>query len=141
MHYRGFVFVAEPTEAAVEAAMAEHGGHDSGCDKWDWYRCGGRGDGYLQGDAEMTARKTHDGFNFADENSSAGRNSCKVRDLPSDRRLIYFFVIDGVWIEREIYTSGYPHGRFEDNKLFLAQFEAALMANPDSWIVVVDAHN
>jgi hypothetical protein len=141
MHYRGFVFVDEPTEEAVQEAMKYHGGRDDSWGRWDWYRCGGREDGYLQGDEEMTRRETDNGFNFSDQNKSASRNSCKARDLPADRQQIYFFVVDGVWVEREIYISGYPHGRFEDNALFRDQLSAALAEKPDRWVVVVDAHN
>jgi hypothetical protein len=138
MHYRGFVFVDEPTEEAVEVVMAGYGGGH----KWDWYRCGGREDGYLQGDDEMSRRETHDGFNFDAANKSVVRNSCKVRDLPADRRKVYFFLTArGGWTEREFFVGGYPTGRFENNLLFQAQLELAIAENPDKWIVVVDAHN
>lgn len=137
MHYRGFVFVKEPTEEAVEEAIKDFGNGD----KWDWYRCGGRGDGYLRGDEEMSRRETHDGFNFDKSNKSAERNSTRVADLPADRRQIYFFVAGYMWVERETYISGYPSGRFEDNPLFYPQFEQALRDHKDEWIVVVDAHN
>lgn len=66
MHYLGFVFVNEPTEAAVEMAMADYQNIE-----WDWYQCGGRWDGYLLGEDEMKARQTHNGFNFDDANKSA----------------------------------------------------------------------
>lgn len=137
MHYRGFVFVDEPTEEAVQKCIHSYGGGY----KWDWYRCGGHEDGYLQGDAEMTARKTHRGFNFDDSNKSAARNSCKVRDLPTDRRQVYFFVINGCWVERRFYVRGYPSGRLEHNELFQTQLEQAIADNPDKWVVVIDAHN
>src|SRR5436309_1173200 len=108
MHYRGFVFVPEPTEEAVAEAMKEHGGHDAAGDEWDWYRCGGRDDGYLQGDAEMDRRETHNGFSFDVSNASARRNSCKASDVPMDRRQVYFFVVAGNWVERKFVVHGYP---------------------------------
>ena len=137
MHYRGFVFVDEPTEEAVAKAMEGYGdGH-----KWDWYRCGGRYDGYLQGDDEMKRRETHNGFNFDDSNKSAARNSCKVRDIPADRRQVYFFVANWSWVEREMFVDGYPSGRIEHNALFDVQLSQAITENPDKFVVVVDAHN
>jgi hypothetical protein len=110
-------------------------------DKWDWYRCGGREDGYLLGDEEMKRRETHNGFNFDETNKSAERNSCPVAALPADRRNVYFFVVDDCWIEREAWVLGYPSGRFVENSDFDAQLQAALDANPDKYVVVVDAHN
>lgn len=141
MHYRGFVFVDEPTEEAVSEAMQEFGGREESGDKWDWFRCGGRHDGYLQGDEEMTRRETHNGFNFDAANKSAARNSCKVSEIPADRQKIYFFVAGHAWVEREVYISGYPRGRFVDNDLFGAQLSQAIADNPDKWAVVVDAHD
>jgi hypothetical protein len=142
MHYRGFVIVDEPTEEAVDKVMRLHGGEDAG-EKWDWYRCGGREDGYLISDAEMMARNTHHGFNFDETNNSAERNSCQVSELPADRRQIYFFAVDWSWVSRETYVEGYLAGgsRFEPNAEFKKQFDQALADHPNSWVVVVDAHN
>lgn len=137
MHYRGFVFVDEPTEEAVEVAMKRYGWGD----KYDWYQCGGRYDGYLLGDAEMAARGTCGGFNADLSNASAARNSCKVRDIPTDRQSVHFFVANRRWVEDSFYVDGYPSGRWFDNELFRTQLELAITENPDKWAVVVDAHN
>jgi hypothetical protein len=141
MHYRGFVIVDKPTKEAVNHAMQPFGGEERVDDKWDWYRCGGRYDGYLAGDDEMKRRETHDGFNFDDANESAELNHCAVAALPGDRREVYFFVADGHWVEQQFYVAGFPHGRFMENPEFAAQLQAALDTNLDKFVVVVDAHN
>ena len=150
MHYLGFVIVPEPTEEAVSMAMEPHG-----CDEenetggyWDWYRPGGRYDGYLVSDDEMKARKTDNGFNFQPENKRVDRNCCLARDIPADRRRVYFFVSDGEWVECESWDNNAPSkwdeggkGAFVETPNFGDKLDAALAAHPDHWVVVIDAHN
>jgi hypothetical protein len=50
MHYLGAVIVDEPTEEALDKAM--EGQKDS---HWDWYRPGGRWDGWLAKYMQTTA--------------------------------------------------------------------------------------
>ena len=142
MHYLGFVFVAEPTEKAVAEAMGAHKGSE-----WDWYRCGGRYDGYLQGADEMERRSTENGFNFSSENEKAAKNFCKVCDLPEGMKP-YFFVSDYDFVPREYYNkfekSSYHtefFGAILDTPYWQERWEAALKKYADKYIVVVDAHN
>jgi hypothetical protein len=146
MHYLGFVFVDEPTEAAVEKAMEHHKD-----EHWDWYRCGGRWDGYFLGETEMTARETHNGFNFDDKNKSALNNAVLVKDLKPDQRPA-FFVAGYDFIPKEYYNayerSPYPsqsgkqfYGAILPTPDFEQRYLEALEANKDKWCVVVDAHN
>src|SRR5215472_14171450 len=95
MHYRGLVIVNRPTDRAVKKAMAPHG-FDGGGSRWDWWRVGGRFDGYLQ--KEEAARATHGGHNFDPSHQDIARNHVRVADLPADRRDVNFFVSDGEWI-------------------------------------------
>jgi hypothetical protein len=142
MHYIGYVIVDEPTEAKVAEAMEDHKGTD-----WDWYRCGGRWDGYLLGDEEMKKRATHNGFNFDDANNCAERNSCKVSELSPDKPLPYFFVADYDFVPREHYDRfaksdlGLGYGAIVETPDYEERFRAALAKHADKFIVVVDAHN
>lgn len=153
MHYRGFVLVSEPTDEAIAAAMEPHReGYNEDTDEffghWDWYRAGGRYDGYLVSDEEMKARETDNGFNFQPENKRADRNCCLAKDVPSDRRAVYFFVADGKWTKRESYDANAPSkwdeggkGAFVETHGFGDMLDAALAANPEHWVVVIDAHS
>lgn len=146
MHYLGFVFVDAPTKEAVAEAMEGH--KDS---KWDWYRCGGRWDGYLQGPEEEKARETHSGFNFDDKNDDPARNAVLVKDLRPDQRP-HFFVYSYHYIPKEYYNE-YERspGLGRDGKQYYgailptpdweARFAQAKEENKDKWCVVVDAHN
>src|SRR5262245_20420955 len=120
MHFRGLVFVPLLKQEAVARAMAPFEGHH-----WDWWRVGGRWDGYLQGEAEMARRATHDGFNFDDTNQDITLNNCRAAMLPKDASA-YFILVDGEWIERDDHPTRLP---------------AAIEAHPDWFVVVVDVHN
>lgn len=141
MHFMGFVFVDAPTEEAVAKAM-----EDSKERHWDWYRPGGRWDGYLQGEEEMKRRQTHNGFNFDDNNESAAANSVRVKDL-SEGKSPYFFVVGGDWVPKE-YFNEYeksPHydgyGTVLPTPHFDERWKEALENNQDKFVVVVDAHH
>lgn len=141
MHYLGFAIVKSPTEEAVKEAMDDfHERH------WDWYRCGGRWDGYLGGDEEMKRRETHDGFNFDEGNNCAARNSVRVSDYAGDAP--HFFVTpDGYWIPREHYDEfvksphGERYGAIVPTPEFESRWEQAKAKFSDHFFVVVDAHN
>lgn len=142
MHYLGFVFVKEPTREAVEKALADWKG-----DEWDWYRCGGRWDGYLLGAEEMKRRETDKGFNFADENDDPARNSCRVADLPADVKVPYFFVSGWEFVPKEYYDRhakskhGEGYGAIVQNAYYEARYAKALVDHAGDWVVVVDIHN
>ncbi|MEQ8822774.1 MAG: hypothetical protein RIC14_00190 [Filomicrobium sp.] len=142
MHFRGFVIVDQPTNEAVNAAMEPHReGYDSETDtgygEWDWFRVGGRYDGYLVSDGEMLRRETKGGFNFGPAHTDIARNSVKVSDLPKDRRSIYFFVVGKEWVAKESWDGE----TFKDNEDFEGQLSEALKQHPDKYVVVVDAHS
>lgn len=132
MHYRGFVFVDQPTDDALQAAMAPHID-----EHWDWYRPGGRWDGYLVSDVEMKARETDNGFNFSGANKRIDRNFCLVSEVPEDRRQIAFFVLDGHWIDREPWNGS----TFVTDEEYEAKLARAMGENQSRFVVVVDAHN
>jgi hypothetical protein len=140
MHYLVFAIVDEPTEEAVKAVMEEHGGGRH----WDWYRCGGRWDGYFQGDDEMKARETHDGFNFDDKNDQAATNCIRVSEI--GERVPYAFVEGYYFVPRDHYDEFEPnerggYGAIVETKGYEGRYRDALAKHPDGWVVVVDAHN
>ena len=132
MHYAGFVFVTEPTDAALAAAMASFYEKE-----WDWFRVGGRWDGYLVSDVEMKDRETHNGFNFDPANKDISRNNCLAQDLPDDRRRVAFFVADGQWMARKEWNGE----AWTERETFASDLERALAEQPDRYVVIVDAHN
>ena len=131
MHYVGFVFVDEPTKEAVAAAMEDHG-VDNGR-HWDWYRCGGRWDGYLLGEDEMKSRETDNGFNWNHD----GAPHFFVEG--------YYFVAKEYYNEYELSTWSTPekpnYGAILPTPNFATRYEDAIKRNPDKYVVVVDAHN
>lgn len=153
MHSRGFVIVSEPTEETLDAAMGPHKEQDddNNDDKpvghWDWYRAGGRYDGYLVSDEEMRARRRDNGFNHQPENERIDLNCCKVKDLPTDRRSVYFFVADGEWVASEVYDEQaicpfYNElGSYVEVLDFYDRLTSALADHPDDYIIVIDAHS
>lgn len=142
MHYRGFVIVDQLTETAVSAALAPFEG-----EQWDWWVIGGRHDGYLQPEDVAKARETHRGFNFDDVNRRLVNNNLPAKDLPADRRSVYFFVANGAWVECKNWVTGAPpewegaDGAFVKDPEFGTKLDAALKRHPDGYVVVVDVHN
>lgn len=141
MHYVGFVFVDEPTVRAVADAMEPHKG-----DHWDWYRCGGRWDGYFGGEAEMKSRETHGGFNFDEKNNNPERNAKRVSEL-GEIKAPHFFVSGYDFVPRTYYNAyeKSPHhsgfGAILETPHFNDRWQKALADNREKWAVVVDAHN
>lgn len=137
MHYLGLAILKAPTEEALEEVMSgAEGAH------WDWYRPGGRWDGWLLGEEEEKRRETDGGFNFADENKRIDRNICPVSEFNPERVADVDFVTgDWRWIQKTLFVEGYPDCRFETNARFIEDAEALLAARPDGFVVVIDAHN
>ncbi len=150
MHYLGFVFVDEPTKEKVEEVMVFYKD-----DEWDYYRCGGRWDGYLQGEEEQRLRETNNGFNFGDRHDQPSRNCVRVADLPEGKEP-YFFVTKRYFVAKTYYNR--HDVRMKDGKLHVFEgeivcggvvetpyweerYKQTLEAYKDKWIVVVDAHN
>lgn len=145
-HYLGFVFVREPTREAVAKALAPFSERDGDNfeGKWDWYRSGGRWDGYLLGEDEMKRRQTHNGFNFDDANDDPARNSVKVEVMPGVKPPYFFLSPEGEWVERKSWdstpTATSKYGEFVDNPDYLERYQRAL-TNKDWFVVVVDIHS
>lgn len=143
MHFRGFVIVDELSEDAVNAAMAPFQDKE-----WDWWRIGGRYDGYFEPEDVAKARETSRGFNFDAVNEQLAHNNLPAKDVPADRRSVYFFVEGGGWSECERWVKGKEHAKWEgadggyvEYPDFQERLSAALARHPEGFVVVVDAHN
>lgn len=139
MHDLGLVFLDEPTLEALEKAMKPHEGKH-----WDWYRPGGRWDGWLQGEEEK--RATSGGYNYSPENELIANNFCRVSELGNDKYPA-FFVADDEFIPREYWNDyvkspwdGSGYGAIVPTPYWEERFLAALRAYKDKYVIVVDAH-
>lgn len=142
MYYLTVVFVKEPTEEAVAKALEEFKNSH-----WDWYRIGGRWDGWLQGEEEMKKRETDHGFNFAPENRQISRNFCKVKEhrweetphifVDSERS---YFLPRTYYDEFALNISG-RYGDIVDTPHWQVRWEETLAYYRDDFAVVVDIHN
>jgi len=139
MHYLGLVLVENPTREAVEEAMSV--GENQ---YWDWWRPGGRWDGWL--DDKQEERATDNGFNFAEVNERVELNCRRVAELDPEKPP-FFFVVDGDWIPKEYWNPWVksPHGDYYGHHLGVPHFKErwldALAKHPDWHAIVVDAHN
>lgn len=143
MHSLGFAIVPERTEQALQAVMAPHEEtYDEKAEMlvghWDWWRAGGRWDGYLESADEMKARETHKGYNLAPKNQSIERNSCRAADVPPDRRDPFFFVTPEGWTARQNFNADFS--RLDPVPDYGERLAAAMAAHPDHWVVVIDIH-
>jgi hypothetical protein len=146
MHYRVFVIVNELSDILVHGAMRPHEG-----EHWDWWRPGGRYDGYFEPEDVAKARETQNGFNFEPQCETLEHNHIAVRDwdkLPDNRRSCYAYVEGDEWHECERWVEGKEHAKWEgaDGGFvrypeFEADLAAALARHPEGFVVVVDVHN
>ena len=142
MHYLVAVILDEPTEEKLDAAMEPFEGEE-----WDWFRPGGRWDGFLGGDDEMERRSRDNGFNFSPENQQIAKNCCRASEWPD--KSAYAFVVDGKWTARENWDENAPPPEWAPNTPgdivvdpdYGTKVRAALAAHPDAWVVVVDGHH
>lgn len=144
MHFLGFVVVDEPTRAAVEQVLAPFEG-----EHWDWFRAGGRWDGYFKGEDEMKRRETHNGFNFDPANDCVESNAVLLKDVPANKFTPYFVAFDGQWHERETYRADVPNpeypnsgiGSLVKNPNWEELLKILKETFPNRYVVVVDIHN
>lgn len=64
--------------------------------KWDWWRIGGRWDGWLRGLEALPG----DGFNFGPQYESAERNICPVMEISPPFPPFAIVLPDGTWAEK-----------------------------------------
>ena len=150
MHYLGFVFVDEPTKEEVAEAMAPFEDKE-----WDYYRCGGRWDGYLLGEEEQRLRETQNGYNFGGTHDDPSKNCARVSEIPPGKDPYFFvtkryFVPKRHWSDHEprlkdgipyVYDGETMYGGVVDTPNWEERYKEALEVYKDKWVVVVDIHN
>lgn len=148
MHYIGYVFLEKPTDEALDEAMAPFGPGSETSQNWDWFRAGGRWDGFFEGQEEMDKRGRDHGFNFGAENEQISKNCIQAKYLLSRNEVPYFFVFDGKWFTKEMWDDDAPSpykevvtGAFVPTPDYEARYRSTLAENLELWVVVVDAHN
>ena len=117
--------------------------------KWDWWRVGGRWDGFFGGEEEMKNRESENGFNFNDSHQDISKNCAPVGSLLDENGSLSgvlgcppFAIVsqDGRWYEKG--KMGW-WGIVIDEKAAMdwkTQVEAILKENFDCVAVIVDCH-
>ena len=117
--------------------------------KWDWWKIGGRWDGFFGGKEEMNKRSSNNGFNFGNEHSDLSFNSAPVKSLLDenghlDEKLTGppFAIIDskGRWAEKgDMGWWGMVADEKEEDE-WKTQVETILNENLDCTAIVCDLH-
>lgn len=112
--------------------------------KWDWYRIGGRWDGFLT----KNEKESCNGFNFGDDHESVVNNHITIaehkKQLEEDwnkNRCFGIISIDGKWIEKGSMGWWGIVTDEEDPETFKKMYLDTLNeANDDDFIVSIDCH-
>jgi hypothetical protein len=117
--------------------------------QWDWYRIGGRWDGYISDAPNLVIEGNEGGFNFDACYETVERNNIKASELldfylrneDNTSRVPFAMVtIDGEWIQKG--SMGW-FGMSHDDKpeaTWRDCVKEQLMANPESYVVACDLH-
>ena len=93
--------------------------------QWDWYRVGGRWDGYITNNPQ----ESENGFNFDGKHETIENNNILVSKLPNDKIPYGLVLPNDEWLDKD--SSGNWRNLFEES---LAKFT-------DHYIVSLDCHN
>jgi hypothetical protein len=103
--------------------------------KWDWYRVGGRWDGWLI-DNEKTSRN---GFNFGSEHETIENNISTTEAALAKEKITHAIITpDGAWHERG--EMGWFGILRTENDGWEEQAKALYAKYPGHSVVIVDAH-
>jgi hypothetical protein len=103
--------------------------------KWDWYRIGGRWDGWITGNE----RSSEHGFNFGPEHETVANNIAPT-ERAIERGVIPHAIVtpDGQWHERG--TMGWFAVLITENEDWDAQAKEILANHPGHHLLILDAH-
>ncbi|SRR6266851_8556022 len=103
--------------------------------KWDWYRIGGRWDGWITGNEQSS----DGGFNFGTHHETVANNMATTKQA-IDRGIIPHAIItpDGQWHERG--NMGWFAVLLTENDSWDSEAKALLARYPRHRIIIVDAH-
>lgn len=149
MHYFLICIVPEKAtaKATLDRLMAPYSEELPGCGDdpdapwnadgtWDWYRVGGRYDGYVRGEI---AESTDNGFNFDDRHETVDNNLTLVTELLErwpDSCSYAILTPDGKWVSRD--SPDDFRGKPEDD--WREEARAVLADYPDHYALGVDCH-
>lgn len=109
--------------------------------KWDWWRVGGRWDGYI---TKTEVDDGDGGFNFGKEYESIERNAVKIGDFLADMegRSMYAYVTsDGQWIEKgRMGWFGVSFDEMDEDAYTKMIKETLSKENPEDYLVAIDCH-
>ncbi len=103
--------------------------------KWDWYRIGGRWDGWATGNE----KPSHRGYNFGPEHESVA-NNLAATEQALQRGIIPHAIVtpDGQWHERG--KMGWFAVLITENDDWDAQAKDILACHPGQHLLILDAH-
>jgi hypothetical protein len=103
--------------------------------KWDWYRIGGRWDGWITGNEQSS----DNGYNFAGCHETIENNMATTGEA-LDRNLIPHAIVtpDGLWHERG--QMGWWANLITENENWDQEAKDILARHPGCRIVILDAH-
>jgi DNA-binding transcriptional MerR regulator len=103
--------------------------------KWDWYRVGGRWDGWITGNEQSS----EGGFNFGAQHETLENNTACTEQVIA-REMIPHAIItpDGQWHERG--QMGWWANLLTENETWDSDAKAILACYPGHHVVIVDAH-
>jgi hypothetical protein len=103
--------------------------------KWDWYRVGGRWDGWITGNEQSS----EGGFNFGARHETLANNTATTEQALAGDKIPHALITpDGNWHERG--RMGWWANLLTENDGWDSDAKAILARYPGHRVVIVDAH-
>jgi DNA-binding transcriptional MerR regulator len=103
--------------------------------KWDWYRVGGRWDGWITGNEQSS----QDGFNFDARHETLENNTATTEEALAANKIPHAIITpDGIWHERG--QMGWWAVLITENDKWDDEAKSILARYPRHRVVIVDAH-
>jgi hypothetical protein len=103
--------------------------------KWDWYRVGGRWDGWITGNEQSS----EGGFNFGAQHETLANNTASTEHVIAQDKIPHAIITpDGEWHERG--RMGWWANLLTENEDWDSDAKAILALYPGHRVVIVDAH-
>lgn len=109
--------------------------------KWDWFRVGGRWDGWLVNKQNESRDKEDGGFNFGEEHTEINNNSRQIKLLKKDHVPFALIDSDGEWFERgSMGWFGMVSEEKADKKWDQEIHKLLKKENQEDYVISLDAH-
>jgi DNA-binding transcriptional MerR regulator len=103
--------------------------------KWDWYRIGGRWDGWITGNEQSS----EGGFNFGAQHETLANNAATTEQVLAAGKIPHAIITpDGEWHERG--QMGWWANLITENEDWDSDAKAILARYPGHRLVILDAH-